>query len=155
MIEPTLLTTTLEYWPINAKNIMDEKNVDITELKSMFTFILFPWDDKYNTERMYFSLRIQQRPLFIITPINLQEIELILDYAKLKKLTIRIVNGRHSSALVQSEVLINMVAFRNKCLKKNTLVAGASNTQGQLNEFLFNQNGLEHYSHFGSFIHPR
>lgn len=155
MIEPGLTTTTLEYWPINAKNIMREKNVNIDELKLMFEFILFPWDDKYNTDRTYFSLRVQQRPLFIVKPSSIAEIESILDYVKLKNLTIRVCIGRHSSALVYSEVLVDMVLFLNKSLNGDVLTAGASNTQGALNEFLFNENSLEHYSHFGSFIHPR
>ena len=153
--EQTLTTTTPEYWPINAKNIIDAKEINIDELRQMFPHINFPWDPKYNTERVYYSLRIQQRPLFIVKPMSILQVEQILDYAQLKNLTIRIMNGRHSSALTFSEVLVDLTAFTHKVLEHDVLIAGASNTQGALNEFLFNENQLEHYSHFGSFTHPR
>ena len=155
IIEFKLTNTTPEYWPINAKNTLKEKNVNIAALRKQFTNIFFPWDKKYNSERVYFSLRIQQRPLFIVKPICVCEIEKILDYVKLKNLSIRIMNGRHSSQLTYSDVLVDMSGFTCKKLKDNTLIVGAGNTQGALNEFLFNKSGSEHYSHFGSFIHPR
>ena len=155
IIEPKLTTTTPEYWPINAKNMLTEKHVNICNLRKMFTHVVFPWDNKYNTERVYFSLRIEQRPLFIVKPVSVCEIERILNYVKLKKLSIRIMNGRHSSQLTYSDVLVDMSGFKRKELKGNVLIVGAGNTQGALNEFLFNEKKVEHYSHFGAFIHPR
>ena len=155
MIEQGLNTTTPEYWPINAKHILKSKHISVGKLRKEFIQISLPWDPTYNTDRVYFSLRIQQRPLFIIKPACKTELEKILNLVHVKKLTIRIMNGRHSSALVHSEVLIDMTNFTHKKLKRNVLIAGAGNTQGMLNDFLFNQNGLEHYSHFGSMIHPR
>lgn len=154
-IEYSLTNTTPEYWPINAKNILTEKGVNIADLREKFTKIYFPWDPIYNGKRVYFSLRIQQRPLFIVKPVCVCEIEEILNYVKLKNLSIRIMNGRHSSQLTYSQVLVDMSGFMCKKLKNNTLIAGAGNTQGALNDFLFNQKQVEHYSHFGSFIHPR
>jgi FAD/FMN-containing dehydrogenase len=169
-----MLVTTPELWPINATKIMKEKNIVPDQLKQLFENIWFPWEDKYNTERVYFSLRIQQRPLFIVKPINTTELETILNYVTEKALTIRIMNGRHSSALVSSEVLVDMSLFRKleiitvksektklqetkseKLESEEQLVVGAGNTQGSVNEFLFDQNGREIHSHFGSFIHPR
>lgn len=159
MSEPAKLSpldvTTPELWPINAEKIIREKNISIQELEKMFTNITFPWNNKYNTERVYYSLRINQRPLFIVKPTSIAEIEKILDYVFSKKLTIRIMNGRHSSALTYSEVLVDMSFFIHKELHHDVLIAGAGNTQGMLNEFLFNKNNKEIYSHFGSFIHPR
>lgn len=103
----------------------------------------------------YFSLRIQQRPLFIIKPHDTCEVERILNYVKLKNLTVRIMNGRHSTALVYSEVLIDMSGFLRKELIGDKLFIGAGLTQGQANEFLFNQDEKNSYSHFGCFCHPR
>src|SRR5665648_631812 len=96
---------TNQLWPIKSRLILEEKNIDIVQLKCLFKHILFPWNYGYNGERTYYSLRIQQRPLFIIKVISAEEIKNILDYVKEKNLTIRIVNGRHSTQLVDAEVL--------------------------------------------------
>src|SRR5579871_360433 len=148
MINP-LVVTTPELWPINARKILEEKNVNPNELKSMFKHVTFPWEHKYNTERVFFSVRIEERPLFIVKPITIQEIEKILDFVKLKSLTILVMNGRHSSLLTSSDVIIDMSSFKHKKLCANRLIAGAGNTQGALNDFLFSQNQREIYSHFG------
>ena len=150
-----MLTTTPEIWPEKARGIMRDKGIDVEELIQNYEEIVFPWQDAYNTARVYFSLRIQQRPLFVVRPHDVNEIESILNYVKNKSLTIRIMNGRHSSAPVSSEVLVDMSYFTNKQVVDHILIAGAGNTQGSLNEFLFNELGLEAYSHFGSFTHPR
>ena len=150
-----MLTTTPEIWPKKAEAIMIEKGIDVETLKEMFEEIVFPWQDEYNTARVYFSLRIQQRPLFVVRPHDVNEIETILNYVHEKKLTIRIMNGRHSSAPVSSEVLVDMSFFTQKHVVNNALICGAGNTQGSINEFLFNELGLEAYSHFGHFTHPR
>src|SRR5579863_6303534 len=112
--DKVLKVTTPELWPLKAREILKSKNVDVSELQEMFTHIAFPWDNVYNTERVYFSLRIEQRPLFIVKPCCVSEIEKILNYVRLKNVTVRIMNGRHSSALVHSEVLVDMSAFRNR-----------------------------------------
>ena len=150
-----MLTTTPEIWPKKAEGMMREKGIDVETLKEMFEEIVFPWQDEYNTARVYFSLRIQQRPLFVVRPHDVKEIETILNYVHEKKLTIRIMNGRHSSAPVSSEVLVDMSFFRRAEVADGVLIAGAGNTQGSINEFLFNELGLEAYSHFGHFTHPR
>ena len=150
-----MLTTTSEIWPDKARKIMIEKGIDVETLQEMFGEIVFPWQDEYNTARVYFSLRIQQRPLFVVRPHDTNEIETILNYVHEKKLTIRIMNGRHSSQMVSSEVLVDMSFFRRAQVGGGILIAGAGNTQGSINEFLFNELGLEVYSHFGHFTHPR
>ena len=150
-----MLTTTPEIWPDKARKIMNEKGIDVETLQEMFGEIVFPWQDEYNTARVYFSLRIQQRPLFVVRPHDVNEIETILNYVHEKKLTIRIMNGRHSSAMVSSEVLVDMSYFTSRQVVDKVLISGAGNTQGSINEFLFNEVGLEAYSHFGHFTHPR
>ena len=49
-----LNVTTPELWPITARQILKDKNISVDELKETFQEITFPWDDKYNTERVYF-----------------------------------------------------------------------------------------------------
>lgn len=162
----SLLLKTTEIWPFNAKKIIMEKNINIIELKLFFTNIFFPWDPNYDYERNYYSIRIQQRPLFIIQPINCFEIEQILNYCAEKNLTIRICNGRHSTQLLSPEVLVDMSLMdkiKLSCtgtkvsdLKVSDLkvsVQGGA-TQGMVNDFLFRESGLNCYSHFGHFIRP-
>ena len=150
-----LTVTTPQLWPINAKKMLERKNVDITELKTMFTNVIFPWDDKYDGNRTFYSIRIEHRPLFIVKPVNTDEIEEILNYVNEKRMTIMVMNGRHTSSLKTGEVLIDMSFFVKKDICGKTLVAGAGNTQGALNDFLFNDCGLSVYSPLGSFMHPR
>ena len=73
--------TTKQLWPHEAKQILDSKNVNIKKLKKNFKHIYFPWTQNYDFNRNYYSLRIQQRPLFIIEVTNTNEIELILKYS--------------------------------------------------------------------------
>lgn len=151
--------TSLEIWPEKARKILDSKNINIEELRDSFTNIWFPWDEGYDTKRTFYSLRVQNRPLFIIKPISVPEIETILNYLKVNKLTVRIVNGRHSCLLNNFEVIVDVSYFTEKSLvyvnEGNILIAGAGNTQGQLNDFLFREQNTEYLSHFGSFGHPR
>jgi hypothetical protein len=146
-----LQQTTLDLWPKEARQILKDKKVSVSQLKKMFTHICFPWDNVYNTERNYFSLRIQQRPLFIIKPENTDEIKSILNYIKLKNLTIRITVGRHSTQLCDSEVLVDMSLFTYKYIKDDHIIVGGGNTQGAVNDFLFHEGHSNCYSHFGHF----
>jgi FAD/FMN-containing dehydrogenase len=150
-----LTVTTPQLWPINAKKLLEKKNVDTNELKTMFTNVLFPWDDGYDSGRTFYSIRIEHRPLFIVKPVSTTEIERILDYVNDKRLTVMVMNGRHTSSLKTGEVMVDMSFFVSKELCGETLVAGAGNTQGMLNDYLFNVCGLSVYSPLGSFTHPR
>lgn len=154
-----LEVTTQNIWPVNARRILEEKHVDISSLEKSYNKIYFPWNNNYDSHRNYYSLRIQERSLFIIKPVNTDELEHILNYVKEKNLTIRIMNGRHSSALTFSEVLIDITYFLKIKLNGEILKAGGGLTQGHVNNYLFNQQN-EHgkcniYSNFGSFHHPR
>lgn len=150
-----LTVTTPQLWPINARSILEKKNVNIQELQEMFTNVIFPWDDKYDGNRTFYSIRIEHRPLIIIKPTTSLEIEQILNYVKEKRLTVMIMNGRHTSSLKTGELLIDMSYFVNKEINGKILIAGAGNTQGALNDYLFNICGLSVYSPLGSFCHPR
>jgi hypothetical protein len=148
-----LTATTPQLWPENARQIMKDKGINVEELKIIFTSISFPWDNDYDKGRTYFSLRIQQRPLFIVKCQNDNEVEEILNYVKEKNLTVRIMNGRHSTQLLNPEVIVDMSSFTYLNLDGDILTIGAGNTQGSVNNFLFSQGNL--YSHFGCPIHPR
>lgn len=154
MNEISLKTT--ELWPFNAKQIIEEKNIYPCELKRKFTYIYFPWDESYDLERNYYSLTIQQRPLFIVQVINTKEIEHILDYCDEKNLKLRICNGRHSTQLLSPEVLIDMSRMDKIRLEPNNIlyIEGGAR-QGQVNEFLFKKCKLNHYPHLGHFTYGK
>jgi len=150
-----LTVTTPQLWPLNAKKLLEEKGVNIDELKTMFTNVVFPWDDKYDGNRTFYSIRIEHRPLVIIKPVTTDEIEGILNYVNGKDMTVMVMNGRHTSSLKTGEMMIDMSFFVDKKICGKILVAGSGNTQGALNDFLFNECGLSVYSPLGSFTHPR
>lgn len=154
MDEISLKTTRL--WPYNSRQILEQKNICPDKLKIKFNYIYFPWDKSYDLERNYYSLTIQQRPLFIVQPINTHEIEHILDYCDEKNLRLRICNGRHSTQLLSPEVLIDMSRMDKIRLESNNIlyVEGGAR-QGQVNEFLFSICKLNHYPHLGHFTYGK
>lgn len=128
---------TLELWPTKAYGIIQSKNLSVRKLKKLFN-IIFPWDDNYDQQRMLFSTQIQERPLFIIQPDDEDEIIHVLNLIKRYNLTIRIVGGRHSTALQNPDVFLDMSNF-NKIEFKKYIKVGAGCTQGDVNYFLFNK----------------
>ena len=151
----SITNTSLQLWPKESIEILKEKKINIKNLKKKYKHIYFPWNDSYDKERTYYSLRIQHRPLFIIKPVDTNELESILDYVYRKTLTIRICGGRHSTQLLSPEVLVDMSKFNNIYIKHGDLVVGAGVTQGQATNFLFKEKKLNHYSHFGHCTHSR
>jgi hypothetical protein len=151
----SILLKTIELWSYNSKEIIKKKKINIHELKNKFKFIFFPWDTNYDYERNYYSLKIQQRPLFIIQPINTNEIEYILNYCDDKKLKLRICNGRHSTQLLSPDVLLDMSKLDNIKMIENILYVEGGARQGQVNDFLFKKSELNYYSHFGHFTYGR
>jgi hypothetical protein len=144
-----LNSTTPQLWPDKARVILKDKGIDTEKLLNA----IFPWDEEYDKERTYFSLRIQQRPLFIFICRTDEDVIFILNYVKEKNLTIRIMNGRHSTQLLNPDVIVDMSSFTELNLEEDILTIGSGNTQGRVNDFLFSQGN--YYSHFGSPIHPR
>lgn len=151
----SLNLTTIELWIEKSKKIMKEKKINISKLKKKFTNIYFPWNGKYDLYRNYYSLRIQQRPLFIIRPISINELEYILHYVYIFKLNIRICTGRHSTQLLSPDVLLDMSLMNKIKSNENTLTIEGGCTQGQCNDYLFNNISKNHYSHFGHFTFGR
>ncbi len=151
-------TKTINIWGEEAKKICREKNINTDKLKKKFTKIYFAWDETYDYHRKYYSERIQQLPLFIVSVINTDEIEKILNYVYKKKLSIRICNGRHSTQLVSSEVLVDISNIDYIKLNKNILVVGGGATQGASNDFLFDhciKNNKRYHYNFGHFTHGK
>lgn len=143
------MLTANELWPQKAAGIMDEKGICSKELSKAYKQIYFPWDKEYDGERQYFSLRVQQRPLFIVVASSLRELESVLDYVFQKGLRVRICGGRHSTQMLNPDVLVSMSNFSSVAHIGDVLTVGAGVTQGQANEYLFCEKGLNCYSHFG------
>ena len=150
----SLSVTSKELWPIQARKILEENGVNTEELRESFYQVLYPWDSDYGSENTYFSLRIQQRPLIIIKPNGIQQTKDVLDFVYKYKLTVRIMNGRHSTQIVSPEVLVDISAFSNTTVCCNKIVCGGGSTQGEANEMLFSDI-RNIYSHFGHFTHGR
>lgn len=150
----SLLVTTPELWPINAAKILKDKNISVEYLKCNFTEIFFPWDEEYSSKRTYFSLIIQQRPLFIVTINHISEIEKILNYVETYSLTIRVMNGRHSSQLLNPEVIVDVSKLKDISFDGDIVTIQTGVTQGLINDFLFKQDPA-HYCHLGHYKHPK
>lgn len=132
-----LEVTTLELWSVNAKRIIKEKGLSTKNLKDIFgDKIIFPWQNNYDQQRMLFSTQIQERPLFIIKAKNECDVIVTLNLINKYSLTIRIVNGRHSVALFNPDVFLDVAAFTKIELKKY-LVIECGVTQGMANDYLF------------------
>ncbi len=131
-------TISKNIWIEKSRQIFKEKNICDCKLKKMFKNIYFPWNCNYDYQRNYYSLLIQQRPLFIVEVKNTQEIELILNYINEKKLTMRICAGRHSTQYFEPEVLIDVSNLNKiRLLNNNEVLVEGGCTQGQVNDFIF------------------
>lgn len=137
-------TKVLQLFPKNAYVILKEKNL----LNLKFDEIYYPWDDNYDYYRTFFSLRIQQRPLIIIRPTNVDEIRRIFNIVKEKNLTFRIVNGRSSTQLVSCQLMLDISNFNKIIISDDIITVGGGSTQGQAKSELFKNNKC-YYSHFG------
>lgn len=152
-LEPYINANTSDLWSDNVKKILKEKEISVDRLEQDFRQISFPWSSTYDRDRQYFSIRIQQRPLFIIKPTTIKEIEKALNFVHKKNLTVRICGGRHSTQLLSPEVLIDMANFNNISYTDKHLIVQAGATQGQANEFIFKNKNLNCHSHFGRHTH--
>jgi hypothetical protein len=144
---------TLDLWANQSKIIMEQKNINSDNLSEKFKEIYFPWSPEYGTQKIYNSDRIIQNPLFIVNPQTHHELETILDYVSLHRLTMRICGGRHSTQLISPEVLIDTSSFNKIIHLENRLLLGAGITQHDINTFLYenNSNKKNYYSNFGNF----
>jgi FAD/FMN-containing dehydrogenase len=158
-----LNATIQQLWPDEAKKKMIEKKVSRKELKSLFTKVVFPWNPTYSSYRFFFQLEISELPLFVIVfPPNekktSKESVALLDYIAKKNLTLRVINGRHSSAVQNPDVYADISAM-NKCnvIDDNTgrqlISVQAGATQGQVYDYLFSRQHTHHFAG-GKLTHP-
>lgn len=132
-----LTVHTLQLWPRKARSIIKEKGLSVRQLRTQFKdHIIFPWDDNYDQQRMLFSTQIQERPLFIVQASSEEDVIVVLELLKSHIMTLRIVGGRHSTALQNPDIFLDMSSFDKISLNKY-LHVGAGATQGQVNAYLF------------------
>jgi hypothetical protein len=160
-----LEVTTLELWPIEARKRIHAKGLSIKNLRKKYNHIIFPDDDCYDRQRQLFSTQIQERPLFIIRPISKDEIKDILNMIYKYSLTMRIIGGRHSTALQNPDIFLDMSEFNHIKFDKNShehkehkehrhhrynlcqhLKVGAGATQGAVNAYLFSMSENYYFS---------
>lgn len=150
-----LNATIIELWPDKARTIIKTKGLSIKKLKRSFCKILFPWNSTYNNYRFMYKLQIQELPLFVIVPQNKKEIRKLLNLAYEKKLTLRVIAGRHTSNIQDPDFYVDMSGFDKIKLDGNILRTGGGINQGKVYEFLFNQTDNNyHFAHGTKICHP-
>ena len=143
-----LSTTINTIWPEQALTIIKEKGLSVKKLKNKFEHIYFPWDDSYNKFRFFYKLQIQELPLFIVRAANVTEIENFLNLAFRKKLTLRIIVGRHSSNIQDPNIYLDLSLLNEISLKQNLLSLGGGVPQGR--SYLYVQEHAPQYYHMVS-----
>ncbi|AYV85164.1 MAG: hypothetical protein Satyrvirus5_29 [Satyrvirus sp.] len=146
--------TVRELWMDKAAAIIKEKGLSSEELRQEFSRIYFPWDTTYNNYRFMYKLQIQELPLFVIVPCNKNEICKLLCLAYIKKLTMRIISGRHSSNIQNSDLYVDMSLFNKIHVDEDILVAGGGINQGKIYQYLFDNNHTYHFAHGAKIGHP-
>lgn len=149
-----LNATVSELWQDQARLILHARGISIRRLKKIFHKILFPWNLTYNNYRFMYKLQIQELPLFVIVAQNEQEIIALLNLALNKKLSLRVISGRHSSNVQNPNFYVDMSQFNNIILSKNLLSAGGGTIQGNIYTFLFENESEYHFAHGTRLFHP-
>lgn len=135
-----LVIETLQLWPRKSRTLIKEKGLSVSKLIAIFdNHIIFPWDDNYDQQRMLFSTQIQERPLFIVQAVYERYIIETLNLLKQYNLTIRIVGGRHSTALQNPDIFLDISSIDSIVKDGKYLRVGAGATQGQVNAYLFDK----------------
>ena len=157
-----LSATITELWPNKSKILIKNKGLSVKQLVKSFNKIYFAWNKTYNNYRFMYKLQIQELPLFVIVPVNRKEICKLLNLAYKKKLTLRIIAGRHSSNIQDPDFYVDLSEFDKVCLNhidcQDILIAGGGINQGRIYEYLFNQNTDKedkcHFIHGIKMCHP-
>lgn len=137
-----LYATTPELWPKEANRILGLKNISKKELRKTFQKVIFPKCQEYNFYRIFYESQNIELPLFIIVIQCHNEIQHALDLLKTYSITVRVINGRHSTVIMNPDFYIDMshvdgISFKNQ----NELRVQGGATQGQVYQFLFEPNG--------------
>lgn len=136
-----------QVWPEEALNLIKAKGLSVKKLQHKFKHIYFPWDLGYNNFRFFYKLQIQELPLFVVSAINNRDIENFLNLIYKKKLSVRVINGRHSSNVQNPDVYLNISELDHISLRKNVLSVGGGVHQGSIYEYLNKKNSNYHYIH--------
>lgn len=147
----SLVTRSMDLWPIKAREILKAKKISLHKLKNFFSEVVFPWDKTYNNYRVLFQLQLQELPLFIVVFHHKKETIKLLDFLAKSKLTVRIINGRHTSSIQNPDIYADISYLSKICLNK-TLKVGGGVTQGQVYNFL-KGTGAHHVS--GKLFHGK
>ena len=149
-----LSLSTTEIWPQVARSMLKEKNISVQELRSQFSQVVFPWHRTYSSYRFMFQLEIAELPLFVIVLHREVEAICVLNLLVTTKLRMRIISGRHNSAIQNPDFYLdishlNSINIRHIDLnppKKQDLFAESHRieikggaTQGQVYTHLFNK----------------
>jgi hypothetical protein len=164
-----------QLWPDEAKKRMKEKGISKKELRKLFSKVVFPWNPTYSSYRFFFQLEISELPLFVIVlPPGVrkdksssatisaasasaagEQATKLLDYITRKNLTLRVINGRHSSAIQNPDVYADISSL-NRCAGpkdrkdgKKLITVQAGGTQGQVYEYLFSRQQKEDEKNHG------
>lgn len=160
-----LYATTPELWPEQARRILTSKGISIEFLQQSFQEVIFPWCHSYNYYRIFYESQNIETPLFIIVVHTHDESRKALDLLQIYSLTTRIINGRHSTVIMNPDFYIDVSALKKICLLKNgdIRVQGGA-TQGQVYKFLFQHCHsrhtvglckILHYNSFHNIFHPQ
>lgn len=134
------LIRTPELWPIEAKKIIITKGICQARLEESFSKVVFPWNSSYNNYRVFYEHQIQEFPLFVVVLKEYKEASKVLNLAYKFNLQIRIVNGRHSSAIENPDIYVDMSQLRKiKLLKRDQLLVQGGATQGEVYEYLMSK----------------
>lgn len=140
-----------EIWPETAYQKIKEKGLSVEKLGKIFEKIYFPWTEGYNEFRFFYKLQIQELPLFVVSAKTVKEIQKFLNLAFRKKLTLRIINGRHSSNVQNPDMYLDMTHFKEISLDKNILTVGGGVNQGKI--YIKIQESEKKYYHIVSTRH--
>jgi hypothetical protein len=132
-----LVARAQEIWPIQAKKILQAKGITHRELEKLFSKVIFPGNLTYDSYRFFFQLEISELPLFVVVFKKYDETSTLLNFLALHKLTVRIVNGRHSSSIQNPNVYADISQLREIKITPNRLYIQGGATQGEVYEHIF------------------
>jgi len=147
----TVISRTANLWPVQANEILMAKGVQKKYLDHLFREIIYPENPEYNSIRFFYQLQNSELPLFIIKAQSIQEIINALDLLFIYSLRVRILNGRHSSVIINPDFYLDVTHFKKITINDQTLTVGGGATQGEVYRFLSEIN--ENFYFIGSGKH--
>lgn len=150
-----LYATVVELWPEQARLKLREKGLTRSTLRGRFKKVVFPGCTGYNDYRFFFNLQTTELPLFVVVLQCEKDAVAALDLLKDYGLTMRTINGRHSSFIMNPDFYLDVSAWNKIVQQKDTLRVGGGATQGMVYKFLFENSVQSHPMGFGRFFEFR